>query len=135
MSVVHATNVAEGAILAATSDVAGGKAYNLAHDYDVTVRRFFELAGEGLGKRPLFIPMPLAAARVALRAAKWIMRRMGLSLVSSSAIDFVSQDNPFSSERARKELGWRPSMPPEIGVPDAFRWWNESRGTQGTRGK
>lgn len=135
MSVVHAANVAEGAILAVTSDIAGGKAYNLAHDYDVTVRRFFELAGEGLGKRPLFIPMPLVVARVALRAAKWIMRRMGLSLVSSSAIDFVSQDNPFSSERAREELGWRPSKPPETGVPDAFRWWNESRGTRGTRGK
>ena len=127
MSVVHAVNVAEGAILAATSDIAGGKAYNLAHDYDVTVRRFFELAGEGLGTRPLLIPMPLIAARGALRVAKWITRRMGLSVVSSSAIDFISQDNPFSSERARKELGWRPSVRPESGVPDAFRWWKDSR--------
>jgi len=127
MSVVHAVNVAEGAILAATSDIAGGKAYNLAHDYDVTVRRFFELAGEGLGTRPLLIPMPLIAARGALRVAKWITRRMGLSIVSSSAIDFISQDNPFSSERARKELGWRPSVRPESGVPDAFRWWKDSR--------
>ena len=127
MSVVHAANVAEGAILAATSDIAGGKAYNVANDYDVTVRRFFELAGEGLGTRPLFIPMPLVAARGALRVAKWIARRMGLSLVSSSAIDFVSQDNPFSSERARKELGWRPSVRPESGVPDAFHWWKASR--------
>jgi 2-alkyl-3-oxoalkanoate reductase len=127
MSVVHAANVAEGAVLAATSDIAGGKAYNLANDYDVTVRRFFELAGEGLGRRPLLIPMPLSVAQGALRAAKWIARRVGLSIISTSAVDFLSENNPFSSERARAELGWKPSVRPEVGVPDAFRWWKESR--------
>ena len=127
MSVVHAVNVAEGAILAATSDIAGGKAYNLANDYDVTVRRFFELAGDGLDKRPILIPMPLGMARGALLAAKWLARRAGLSIVSSSAVDFLAENNPFSSERARAELGWKPSVRPEVGVPDAFRWWKESR--------
>jgi nucleoside-diphosphate-sugar epimerase len=127
MSIVHAANVAEGAVLAATTDIAGGRAYNLANDYDVTVRRFFELAGQALEKRPLLIPMPLSVARGALRATKWIARRAGLSIVSSSAVDFISENNPFSSERARAELGWKPSVRPEIGVPDAFRWWKESR--------
>jgi 2-alkyl-3-oxoalkanoate reductase len=127
MSVVHAANVAEGAILAATSDIAGGKAYNLAHDYDVTVRRFFELAGEGLDKRPLLIPMPLSVAKGAMRAAQWIARRVGFSIVSKSAVDFLAESNPFSSERARAELGWKPSVRPQVGVPDAFRWWKETR--------
>jgi nucleoside-diphosphate-sugar epimerase len=127
MSVVHAANVAEGAVLAATSDIAGGKAYNLANDYDVTVRRFFELAGEGLEKHPLLIPMPLSVAKGAMRAAKWIARRAGLSIVSNSAVDFLAENNPFSSERARTELGWKPAVRPEVGVPDAFRWWKESR--------
>jgi nucleoside-diphosphate-sugar epimerase len=52
MPIVHAANVAQGAVLAATSDAAGGNVYNLTNDYDVTVRRFFELAGEGVGRRP-----------------------------------------------------------------------------------
>lgn len=128
--VVHAANVADGAVLAATSDVAGGRAYNLANDFDVTVRRFFELAGEGLGRRPVFVPMPLWAARGALRGVKAVARLLSggkFSLVSNSAIDFIAEDNPFSSDRARRELGWEPRMHHEIGVPDAFRWWADKQ--------
>jgi dihydroflavonol-4-reductase len=130
MSVVHAENVAAGAVLAATSDIAGGKSYNLANDFDVSVRDFFELAGEGLGRRPRWVPMPLWLARAALRVAKGVTRLATggrVNLVARSAIDFISQDNPFSSDRARHELGWNPQMRPEAGVPDAFRWWREQK--------
>lgn len=130
MTVVHAANVAEGAVLAATSDVAGGRAFNLANDHDVTVRRFFELAGQGLGRRTIFIPLPLWAARGGLRGVKAAARLLtgGKSgLVSNSAIDFIAEDNPFTSERARRELGWKPRVRPEEGVPDAFRWWIETQ--------
>jgi nucleoside-diphosphate-sugar epimerase len=128
--VVHAANVADGAILAATSDAAGGRAYNLTNDFDVSVRRFFELAGEGLGRRPLFVPLPLAVARGGLRAVKAASRMVSggrFSLVSNSAIDFIAEDNPFTSERARRELGWKPRVHPDHGVPDAFRWWAETQ--------
>lgn len=130
MAVVHAANVADGAVLAATSDTAGGNVYNLANDFDVSVRQFFELAAEGLGTRPLFVPMPVWAARGALRAVKATARALTggrFSLLSTSAIDFVAEDNPFSSERAKRELGWTPRVRPETGVPDAFRWWLENR--------
>jgi dihydroflavonol-4-reductase len=129
MAVVHAANVADGAVLAATSDQAGGNVYNLANDFDVTVRRFFELAGEGLGRRPLFVPMPVWAARGALRAVKATARALTggkFSLLSTSAIDFIAEDNPFSSDRAKRELGWSPAVRPEQSVPDAFRWWREN---------
>lgn len=130
MAVVHAANVADGTVLAATSDIAGGKAYNLANDYDVTVRQFFELAGKGLGRKPLFVPMPLWLARGALRTVKALSRALtgGRSgLVSNSAIDFISEDNPFSSELAKLELGWSPRIRPEMGIPEAFRWWKEMK--------
>lgn len=135
MSIVHAANVADGAILAATTDIAGGRPWNLANDFDVPVRQFFELAGNGLGRRPFFLPMPLAAARAGLRAVKGVVRVLtggSYSLVSNSAIDFLAEDNPFSSERARRELGWRPTVRPETGIPEAFRWWAEN--TKGATG-
>ena len=128
MAVVHATNVAQGAVLAATTDAAGGRVYNLANDYDVTVRRFFELAAAGLARRPHFLPVPLWAARTGLRSAKWLVRTVSggrFSLVSNAALEFISEDNPFSSELARRELGWSPTVRPEEGIPDAFRWWRE----------
>jgi nucleoside-diphosphate-sugar epimerase len=130
MAIVHAENVAQGAVLAATADVAGGKAYNLANDHDVTVRRFFELAGEGLARRPLFVPLPLSVARAALRGTRWMGHALfgsKFSSLSNSSIDFLAEDNPFSSELAKRELGWSPRVRPEFGVPDAFRWWNDER--------
>jgi nucleoside-diphosphate-sugar epimerase len=130
MPVVHAVNVAQGAVLAATTDIAGGKAYNLANDYDVSVRAFFELAGQGLGREPRFVPMPLWAARGATRLVIWISRvltRGTFSLLSSSTVDFISEENPFSSALAKRELGWSPLVRPEIAVPDAFRWWRAER--------
>ena len=128
MALVHAENVASGAILAATTDAAGGRAYNLANDYDVSVRRFFELAGAGLGRRPRFVPMPLWAARGVMEGVRWGARLVTggrFSLISSSTIDFIARDNPFSSERARRELAWKPRVHPDDGVPDAFRWWRD----------
>jgi nucleoside-diphosphate-sugar epimerase len=134
MAIVHAANVADGALRAATTDVAGGRVYNLANDFDVTVRLFFELAGEGLGHHPRFIPMPIWLARGVLKAARLTMRAVTggkFNLVGSSALDFISLDNPFSSDRAKRELGWSPSLRPQLGVPDAFRWWNETRMQKG----
>lgn len=126
MAVIHAANVAEGAILAAASPNAGGRAYNLTNDYDVTVRDFYRLAGEGLGKQIRFFPVSRAAAKVGLSAFK-VADRVALggkfAVALEGSLAFISRDNPFTSERARTELGWTPSMRPEVGIPEAFRWW------------
>lgn len=55
-------------------------------------------------------------------AASWL-RDAGAELARG---DF-SRDNPFTSERARKEFGWLPTVRPEVGIPDAFAWWREHR--------
>ena len=125
-SIVHAANVADGIVRAPFVDRAGGRAYNLANDYDVTVRRFFELAGAGLGRRLRLVRIPAPVARRGLAAVKAVLRAMTggrMSVVSTASLDWFTRDNPFSSERAKRELGWSPSVHPEEGVPDAFRWW------------
>ena len=130
MSIVGAENVAQGAVLAATSDRAGGRAYNLTNDFDVSVRRFFELGAEGLGKEARFIPVPLGLARGIMQGVTMASRVLfggRFNLVSGSSIDFLSEDNPFTSERARRELGWKPTARPEIVIPAAFRWWKANR--------
>lgn len=131
MAIVNAANVAEGAVLAATSDRAGGRPFNLANDYDVSVRQFFTLAAQGLGRRALFVPIPYWVAQGALISLSGLFRaltRGKFTLVNRSSVDFISEDNPFSSERAKRELGWAPSVRPEVGIPDAFRWWLDHRG-------
>ena len=130
LAIVHAANVADGAVLAAAHDGAGGRAYNLANDFDVSVREFYRLAGEGLGRRIRLVPIPYGIARAAfgaLLAATKLVTGGRASVISTDSISMVTRDNPFTSDRARRELGWSPRVRPEEGVPDAFRWWREHR--------
>lgn len=129
LAIVHAANVADAAVLAATSDVAGGKAYNTANDFDVTVREFVALAAQGLGHRVLTPAVPLSVARAGLHIMRALLALTGGDggVVSASSLDLVTRDNPFSSELARRELGWSPTKRPETGVPEAFRWWRSHR--------
>jgi nucleoside-diphosphate-sugar epimerase len=130
LSVVHAANVADGALLAATSDAAGGKAYNLANDFDVTVADFFRLAARGLERRVRLVPVPepLARAGVALAArVAALLHDRSAGVLLRSSLDFVTRDNPFSSDLAKRELGWRPAVRPEVGVPEAFAWAERAR--------
>jgi nucleoside-diphosphate-sugar epimerase len=113
-------------VRAAAHDGAGGRAYNLANDFDVTVAEFFRLAGEGLGRSLHVVSLPASAARAAVAvAALAAPERLRSSLGQS--VDFLTRDNPFTSERARRELGWDPTVRPEEGVPAAFRWYLQQR--------
>lgn len=125
LAIVHADNVADGMLRAAAMEGAGGHAYNLANDYDVTVAEFFRLASEGLNVRLRTLRVPYVVAKGAERALRSIAPLLPgnrFKAVSFSAVDFLARDNPFTSERARRELGWDPPMRPEVGIPDAFRW-------------
>jgi nucleoside-diphosphate-sugar epimerase len=94
------------------------------------VRRFFELGAEGMGRNVRFVNLPMPVARGTMRVLRSVMRVLTggkMSVVSSNTLSMVTRDNPFVSNRARVELGWAPSVRPETGVPDAFRWWMEQR--------
>ncbi|MEO7454830.1 MAG: NAD-dependent epimerase/dehydratase family protein [Gemmatimonadaceae bacterium] len=125
LAIVHAENVADGVVRAASHDAAGGRAFNLANDYDVSVAEFFRLAGEGMGRRLRVIDVPPSLAKVAMRAFGVVAPLFfgsTFNAVTNASLDFMTRDNPFTSERARRELGWDPRVRPEVGVPDAFRW-------------
>jgi nucleoside-diphosphate-sugar epimerase len=129
LAIVHAENVADGIVRAAVTDAAGGRAYNLANDYDVTVAEFFRLAGVGLDVTLRMLHIPYGVAKGALAAFKLIapvFLGSQFNAVTAASLDFMSRDNPFTSERARRELGWDPVVRPEEGVVDAFQWYSKS---------
>lgn len=125
LSVVHAANVADAAVRAVRTAAAGGKAYNAANDFDVSVADFFRLAALGLGRRVRLVRIPIVVASVAARLAGVVAElggRRGSGVMARAAVDFLARDNPFTSELARREIGWSPTVRPEEGIPAAFAW-------------
>jgi nucleoside-diphosphate-sugar epimerase len=113
LSIVHADSVAEGAIRAAATDGAGGRVYHLTNDFDLTVADFVRFAARGLGR----------GAFRALALALGACGRRDLARHAAGLFDMLTRGNPFASERARRELGWAPSIPPAEGLVAAFAWW------------
>jgi nucleoside-diphosphate-sugar epimerase len=124
LSIVHARSVAEVAVRAVTSEIAGGRAYNVTNDAPLSVREFYDAALEGLGVRARWLPIPGALVQGAmggLGAALRALRIPGSALLTANSLDFLLQDNPFSSERARLELGWTSTVDVRAAVAEAFR--------------
>ena len=124
LSIVHARSVAEVAVRAVTREIAGGRAYNVTNDAPLSVRDFYEAAQEGLGVRARWLPIPGSVVQAALGGAGSALRALripGSWVLSAHSLDFLLQDNPFSSERARIELGWTSTVEPRAAVIEAFR--------------
>ena len=129
MSLVHASAVADGAVRAGTTQAAAGRVYHLTNDFEVTVADLVRFAAEGLGCRILTPSVPLPLARMAFKGLGLVLVAGGRGDLASHAMGtlaMLSRNNPLSSQRARRELGWAPRIRPCEGVPAAFRWWRES---------
>lgn len=131
IAIINAASVADAALRAATSDAAGGRAYNVANEGDTTLADFVRLAARGLDARVIPLPVPLGILSALLAAMKKFVSVVpvpGASVIQHATLGFVAKDNPFSSERAERELGWKPVVSPSDAIPDAFRWWARHSG-------
>ena len=136
LTIVHAMSVADGAVRATMTDVALGRAYNLTNDAPITVAEFVRLASVGLGRRIFMPAIPYAAGRAAMKTlamALTLIGRAHLAPHTRGLLDLLTRDNPFSSERARRELGWAPTVSHADAVPEAFRWWRAHHGSANAR--
>jgi nucleoside-diphosphate-sugar epimerase len=129
LTMVHAGNVADGAVLAAISDCAGGQVYHLTNDHPVDAALLVECARRGL-EREIWAPVvPLAVGAsgfAALAVALRLIGRGDLARHAGGTFEMLTRDNPFTSARAVRELGWAPKVLPAVGLTDAFGWWRNS---------
>ena len=126
MSLTHARSIAEGALLVGTNESAGGKIYHLTDDFPITVSDLVRYGAEGLGCRVRRVHVPTAVAKVGFGVLKPFFVTIGRSDLAphtEGTLDMLTRNNPFTSRRAREELGWVPTTRPEAGLPEAFRSW------------
>jgi nucleoside-diphosphate-sugar epimerase len=117
LSCVYAGNVAQAIVAALEAPCAGFRAFNVTTDAAplLTLREFLVAVAEASGRRARFVHLPAGAARCVI--ALWT----GPAL-ARAALAFVTGENPYSSERARAELGWTPSVTAREAIARAVAW-------------
>lgn len=122
LNVVHAGNVAEAAILAATSDRALGEAYNCCHDGVISQRQYFDMIADALGEKRVAKSVPYS---VAYNAA-FLMECFGRAfktkkppLATRYAIWLMGRRCFFECEKLKQHLRWSSSVQYGEGIRSA----------------
>ncbi len=128
--VVYAGNVARGIVAALGRDATVGRAYNLSDDGGLTSRELLMVFGETVGRAPRIVTIPGTLLVAAAAVGDVVARIFGANL--RRAARRLLDDNRFSSERARRELGWTQEgpaalVPPTQAVVRTAEWWRSSR--------
>jgi len=119
-NLTYAGNEAEGCILAATSDKAVGQSYNLSSDGEITQGQYINKIAECLGAKPVTKKVPYAVAKKAaflMELFGHMFRRKTPPLVTRYSVWLMGRKCFFSPEKARRELGWTPTVSYDEGIP------------------
>jgi len=125
LNLTYAGNVAEGCILAATREEAAGQSYNLASDGVITQREYINKIAECLGCEPVTKTVPYKVARSAaflMELFGHAFRRKTPPLVTRYSVWLIGRKCFFSSEKARNQLGWKPTVGYDEGIRRAVEW-------------
>ncbi len=121
---VHAADVAEGHVLAATVG-RPGETYLLG-DRVLSMYEFLEAAARAANAKVPRRRVPLALVRMVARFSEWNARRKGRTpLLSRAALRFSVLDVVADASKARRELGWAP-RPFEDRMRDTMAWYAET---------
>lgn len=130
LNIVYASDVAEGAILAANHPDAGGRAYNLCSEGEVTQRQFLDALCVALDRPPVRRRLPFRLAYAGGLLSEAIGRAIRLKrppYVTRYAVGLVGRPTEFSIARARSELGWEPRVGAMEGLRRTVEWWKRTQ--------
>ncbi|MCU0982063.1 MAG: NAD-dependent epimerase/dehydratase family protein [Pirellulaceae bacterium] len=125
LNMVYAGDVAEGAVLAANSPAAAGEVFHLASEGEITQQQFFDSLADSLGLPRVKRRVPFRVADTFGLACEMAGRATGRKrapAVTRSGISLLSRATLFSSEKARRLLGWQPRMEIHEGLSKTLAW-------------
>lgn len=125
LNLTYAGNEAEGCILAATSDKAIGETYNLSNDGVITQAEYFAKIAQCLGVKPDFRKVPYRLAYNAAFVMEFfghLFRLQEPPLVTRYSVWLIGRRCFFSCDKARRELGWQPTVGYDKGVKRSVQW-------------
>lgn len=136
LNVVYAGNIAEAAITAAAMPQCNGEAFNCSNDGEITQQQYFDMLARACGAPPVRRHVPYRIAYFAgfvLECLGHLFRWKKPPFVTRYAVWLMGRRSFFSAEKARRVLGWKPTVTYETGIPMTVRWYLEQTGSGGAR--
>jgi nucleoside-diphosphate-sugar epimerase len=125
LNLTYAGNEADGCILAATRECAVGQTYNFASDGNITLSQYFNKIAECLGEKPVTKKVPYQVAYNAAFLMEFfghLFHRKSPPWVTRYSLWMMARHTFFSSEKARKELGWESKVSYDEGIERSVKW-------------
>ncbi len=131
--VVYVRDVAQGLINAGEAgNKVIGRAYNIADDRRVTQAQYLNTIADALQAPHVSRKFPLSALYLAGRTAEVVWQAMGRRKgapppLTTYGVSLLGENQQFSIDRARRELGYAPNFDVKRGVAEGVRWYLEHR--------
>lgn len=128
---IYVDDVAEAMQRAAESPQALGQAYNIGPDpaQDLTWQQYTCALADALGLRRPRLKLPLGLALKLGHACELFygaLRIQARPLLTRHACYLLGRDQSFPTEKAQRELGFRPAFSIEQGITESVRWLRQS---------
>ncbi|MFQ5832806.1 MAG: NAD-dependent epimerase/dehydratase family protein [Candidatus Thorarchaeota archaeon] len=96
----------------------------LCPDEPMTWAEFVDLVGSHLGSTPPGLRVPAVLTKVGMAVLSPIKNRKQSSFFwHLGNVDFMSEDRWYTNKKAKRMLGWTPSMTIEQALKRAMDWW------------
>lgn len=124
MPMVYVIDAASAAVAALKAQVKSGVFYYISDGVEYTIDTLYDFISDALGKRGMRVRVPLWVAS----SAAWWMNRIMKKGTGFSPDVIKERRSPYrlvSCERARRELGWRPTVMPKEGFAETVAWYRK----------
>jgi nucleoside-diphosphate-sugar epimerase len=130
LSVIHAEDLAQALIAAATASAGAGRVYYAAHATVTTSRALVVAAGRALGRTraPRILPVPALVARGVLWTAGTLAHLAGRATLLSAdkSEEFLAPAWTCRSDALTRDTGWRARVALDEGLRRTATWYREA---------
>ncbi len=124
-AVMYTSDVAELAILAATTDKAIGQVYNVAGPQNTRMKDLTAAMMKAQGGPKVLVTVPFTLALVGamlIENVARLMRTKGTPFLNRNIMLQLAKDGNLDGTKARTELGWAPQVSLEEGMRKYVQW-------------
>lgn len=128
LSLIHATDLGEALLAAATAPGAAGLTAFATHPEVMTSMDLLHTIGRSLGRNPWILPVPRPIGTLLLRVTGTAAALAGRATILNpdKANEFFQPAWTCTTDRLTEATGWRARIPVSEGIPATAEWYRSS---------